>query len=463
MDTSNNLAAEYLASSTRIANDDIFDNSQQQCLAKDAEAEETTEGPTTHPSEPLERATGSSSGHLIPTVNGNGERPQEQESANISHSASSHSSVQSMDQTVPGKASTSKQSVHPSNTPLPTRSTSAQGSDGSKASASSTQPPPSNPTIQESFFKSVQKRLQMLEANSTLSLQYIEEQSRILRDAFSKVEQRQLSKTTKFLDYLNGTVLNELRDFRQQYDQLWQSTVIELESQREQSQREVIAINTRLGILADELLFQKRMVVIQCILVLLCIALVLFPRGAMHTYLEHPLLQNMLTRSATLKMRGSFLETPNLSPESTRPNSSYRVPPKAAYSRLKGHRRHVSDDSQIALDNPTIAISYSPPTPASDGDQSEVEDGEKSPAGCESPSRSLTNSQRSGSTPPDIHHPAYIPNTPTQPPRQEADQDPAPRSQVDGSESPDESYSHEESHFTPSRHPQPATQPATNG
>ena len=85
-----------------------------------------------------------------------------------------------------------------------------------------------------------------------LSLQYIEEQSRALSEAFTKVEQRQLAKTSDFLNYLNTTVLNELKDFRQQYDQLWQSTVIELEIQREQFQQESVAINARLGILASE-------------------------------------------------------------------------------------------------------------------------------------------------------------------------------------------------------------------
>jgi Sad1 / UNC-like C-terminal len=455
--TSNPSVGDCLTSSARYVDAGILDISQQRCLSGDAKAKEATKSPIAHRSEPSKRPNHPSSSHLMPTVNGTGERPREQESIDISQSASSQSSVPPMDQVASVKILTSKQSVQATNSPVPIRITSAHGSDSSKASTSATQPPPPNPTIQESFFKSVQKRLQMLEANSTLSLQYIEEQSRILRDAFSKVEQRQLSKTSKFLDYLNGTVLNELRDFRQQYDQLWQSTVIELETQREQSQREVITIKTQLGILTDELLFQKRMAVIQCILVLLCIALVLFPRGAMNSYLDYPLLQNMLTRSATLKVRGSFLDTPNQSPESTRPNSSYRAPPKAAYTRLrKDHRRQMSEDSQDVPNSPaTIAIEYSPPTPASEDDQSEVEveDGEKSPtAGCESPSRSLPSSQRSSS-----NHSADTLDIPTHLPSPEADQDP---SQVDVIEISVDDYGHEDSPLTPSPR---LSQPATNG
>lgn len=73
------------------------------------------------------------------------------------------------------------------------------------------QPPPASPTTQESFFKTVHKRLSLLEQNATLSLQYIEDQSRILRDAFMKVEKRQMEKTTAFIEQLNSTFLTELK------------------------------------------------------------------------------------------------------------------------------------------------------------------------------------------------------------------------------------------------------------
>ena len=239
----------------------------------------------------------------------------------------------------------------PSLTTFPTKPSQP---DNARTISTSTQPHAANPTIQESFFKSVQKRLQMLESNSSLSLQYIEEQSRILREAFSKVEQKQLAKTTTFLDYLNSTVLNELRDFRQQYDQIWQSTVIELETQREQYQREVLAMNTRLGILADEVIFQKRMSILQSILVLLCLGLVLFSRGALNSYLELPILQNVITRSQSFRFPNGA-DTPNGSPIS--PSLS------SGKSRYRRHQRDSSGDT--TQEDPAIApeIAYSPPTP----------------------------------------------------------------------------------------------------
>jgi hypothetical protein len=296
-----------------------------------------------------------------------------------------------------------KQYLQPGDSDSPTKTANNMGAENDRPPVSSTQSPPSNPTVQESFFKSVQKRLQVLESNSTLSLQYVEDQSMMLRDAFSKVEQRQLLKSTSFIEYLNGTVLNELREFRQQYDQLWQSTVLELEAQREQSQREFIAMNSRLGLLTEELVFQKRMAVLQSVLVVFCIGLVLFSRSAVHSYLEHPLVQSMLSRSATFRVRGPFLETPSLSPETTRPNSSYAIPSKAGFDAWKGHRAAPSDGSQRGVEQQTA--SYSMPTSASFDGRSEAEGSGDVPLEGEISSPSPSDPQRSTSSPPIIHRP----------------------------------------------------------
>jgi hypothetical protein len=211
------------------------------------------------------------------------------------------------------------------------------------------------PTIQESFFKAVSRRLQLLEANSTLSLKYIEEQSKILREAFSKVEKKQLQKTTTFLDTLNSTVLAELRVFRQQYDEIWQSTVISLESQREESRREILAISARLNILADEVVFQKRMSIVQSFLLLLCLGLVIFSRVSAAGQLDFP---NIQSRARALGSPMSPLESPSESPEFRRT------------SPMRDREQWLDDDSRRELsDGSPIPLSRSregsPPTPVS--------------------------------------------------------------------------------------------------
>jgi len=167
-------------------------------------------------------------------------------------------------------------------------------SDLSKRVFSAVITPTSSSSTQESFFKSVHKRLQMLESNATLSLQYIEEQSLILREAFSQVERRQLYKAEMFLKSLNESVNGELQSFRNQYDQLWQSTVIELESHQRQYQQEFLAVSARLNAVAEELLYQKRMAMVQTTLLIFCLFLVTFSKVA---GIEVPALQQMIRKS----------------------------------------------------------------------------------------------------------------------------------------------------------------------
>lgn len=176
-------------------------------------------------------------------------------------------SASSKTQNSPPSKPAAKNSVagHSSQQPSRTNSQNRSTTNTSSSAAAS-------PTVQESFFKSVSKRLQFLESNTTLSLQYIEEQSKFLQEALKKMERKQISRVDSFLDNLNSTVFSELRRVRQDYDQIWQSTVIALETQREQSQRDIIALR-------DEVIFQKRMAIFQSVLLLCCLVLVVFSRG----------------------------------------------------------------------------------------------------------------------------------------------------------------------------------------
>ncbi|KAI5790160.1 UNC-like C-terminal-domain-containing protein [Geopyxis carbonaria] len=219
-------------------------------------------------------------------------------------------------------------------------------SSGYEHKPSPPQPPIATPSTQESFFKSVHKRLTHLEANTTLSFQYIEEQSRMLRDAFTKMEKKQIVKVEQMLDQLNMSVFADLKVYREKYDQLWQSTVIALESQREHSDREILAISSRLTLLADEVIFQKRMYQVNTILLLITIGIVLF--GRTDARLTMPLVQHLRTRSS---MR--IFESPPNSPP---------PPPQTPLSpgSVSPRPRHNSMDS---TDSNSPAMEFSPPTP----------------------------------------------------------------------------------------------------
>jgi len=192
-----------------------------------------------------------------------------------------------------------------------------------------------------------------------------------------KVEKRQLGKTEHFLQHLNASVVAELKVYRMQYDQLWQSTILELESHREQYEREIGAISTRLTLLADELVFQKRMAVVQSTLLLLCLGLVLFVRsGTLGTQLDTPIVQQMVGSANT--HIGRIFDTPPGSPESARrvrgfrnmwrgdTGGSTRGSGSGHQSDLGFDRRgHVSSDGETDGGRSPVHFEFEPATPPS--------------------------------------------------------------------------------------------------
>ncbi|GAO20067.1 hypothetical protein UVI_02034530 [Ustilaginoidea virens] len=135
------------------------------------------------------------------------------------------------------------------------------------------------PTMQEGFFNAITKRLQHVETNLTLSLKYVEEQSKHVQEALHLREQKQQAKISLFLDDLNKSMVAELSILREQYDQVWQSMVLAMESQRDRTERDLMALSTRLNLLADEVVFQKRMAIVQAVVLLSCLFLIIFSRG----------------------------------------------------------------------------------------------------------------------------------------------------------------------------------------
>ncbi|KAK5082977.1 hypothetical protein LTR05_006859 [Lithohypha guttulata] len=321
--------------------------------------------------------------------------------------ASMENSSQVSPNTTPATKNLNTTNISSASTMKP--ASSAVSLDKSRVSSTATQAQLAAPTTQDSFFKAVQKRVQMLEANSSLSLQYIEDQSRALRDAFKKVEQRQLARTSNFLDQLNQTVLIELREFRQQYDQLWQSTVIELEMQRERYEHDNKAINVRIGLLADEVIFQRRMAIMQMVLIVVCLVLVLFSRGTISNYLELPIVQNVLSRSPSSRWLNKSTDTTRrpLEPLHTRPAHQLRSERGGI---LKGHQRMRSEDS--ITDTQSGNDNYAPPTPVSDyGQRDELLskdeindpfDSEKEAAKYEDPEFDPSTIERPATSPPTL-------------------------------------------------------------
>ncbi|KAG6062623.1 hypothetical protein E4U32_002124 [Claviceps aff. humidiphila group G2b] len=165
-------------------------------------------------------------------------------------------------------------------TATPTKVASLGGQAMRNRSSGTTGPSSASPTMQEGFFNAITKRLQHVESNLTLSMKYVEDQSKHMQEALQSREQKQQIHFALFLNDLNRTVLAELYTLREQYDQIWQSTVLALESQQHRSEGDVMALSTRLNLLAEEVVFQKRMAIVQAIVLLSCLFLIIFSRGA---------------------------------------------------------------------------------------------------------------------------------------------------------------------------------------
>src|SRR5271168_3764413 len=156
-----------------------------------------------------------------------------------------------------------------------------------------------------------------------------------------------------------------------QYEQLWQSTIVELESQKESSREEIIAISARLSLLADEvwfyryclltvkLLFQKRMSIAHSIMLLVTLLFVLTTRG-------------VTIEIQSTSRTGIPAETPATSPVLDRTNSGLlvrrdrlemerRVSTSPEYGKVNRNwqRMNVSSDSIQSAPTTPAAVSRS--------------------------------------------------------------------------------------------------------
>ncbi|ORY53176.1 hypothetical protein BCR33DRAFT_189681 [Rhizoclosmatium globosum] len=78
------------------------------------------------------------------------------------------------------------------------------------------------PTVgQESIFKTISKRLNLLERNSTLSYKFIEEQSRAYHAAFIRVEAARAEAIKKALGECNKTMTRVVRELANDYEAAW--------------------------------------------------------------------------------------------------------------------------------------------------------------------------------------------------------------------------------------------------
>lgn len=141
-------------------------------------------------------------------------------------------------------------------------------------STSSTQESTSVKTTQESIFKTIVKRLSLLESNASLSLLYVEEQSKLLSDAFTRLEKRHASKFDNLVSKFNQTVFAQVAFLESSLD------IIKGESKKifESQTAWITTMETKNSILTRELSFQRKIIVIDTLLILALLAYVIITK-----------------------------------------------------------------------------------------------------------------------------------------------------------------------------------------
>lgn len=133
-------------------------------------------------------------------------------------------------------------------------------------------------TTQESIYKNIMKRLSLLESNATLSLLYIEEQSKLLSTAFTNLERRQTSTFNDLVESFNITMLSQVKIMKEAYQRIEKEATILLQNQENRYRGGLSDANYKLGILANDLRFHKRITIFNTLIILCLVVYVVLTR-----------------------------------------------------------------------------------------------------------------------------------------------------------------------------------------
>lgn len=130
-------------------------------------------------------------------------------------------------------------------------------------------------TTQESIFQNIIKRLSLLESNSTLSLLYFEEQSKLLSEAFGSLEKRQNRRFENFTHRVNSSIAAQAMIFE---EKIRRDVHRLLEHFKKSVTKTQSSTDEKLLILARELSLQRKIITIETLIVLFLLAYVTLTR-----------------------------------------------------------------------------------------------------------------------------------------------------------------------------------------
>lgn len=131
----------------------------------------------------------------------------------------------------------------------------------------------------ESIYRTITKRLNSLEANATLSMQYIEHSGQMLREVFRAMEKRQETRLGDMLRALNSSNWRQVEALKRRQQVDLQRAIFEFDLHRQQTEAERKALISEVHLLATEVMFERRLGIVQLILVLSLFVFMVTTRG----------------------------------------------------------------------------------------------------------------------------------------------------------------------------------------
>ncbi|GJJ73417.1 hypothetical protein EMPS_05775 [Entomortierella parvispora] len=136
---------------------------------------------------------------------------------------------------------------------------------------------------QESVYKNIVNRLKVLELNSSLSYQYLEEQSNVFNEVIESSEQ----KINQLVYHLNEAN-RRLEVLGRKYDQLAYSYRGHVEIDGERKRQDFINLSSQVHLLGSQILFQRHLIVVGAITIFSILAyLAITGSSSMHYAIQH--------------------------------------------------------------------------------------------------------------------------------------------------------------------------------
>lgn len=152
----------------------------------------------------------------------------------------------------------------------------------SSATDSTAHPTPTPHSSQESVYKNIVNRLKALELNSSLSYQYLEEQSNVFNEVLESSEQ----KINQLVTHLNEAH-RRLETLGRKYDQLAYSYRSHVEVDGEKRRQEFVNLSSQVHLLGTQLVFQRQLFVVGAITLFSVIAFIAITRSSSMQYAIH--------------------------------------------------------------------------------------------------------------------------------------------------------------------------------